>query len=74
MTVRYFSRVDAFYWLKTATMIVLEISIPYLPFQLWLFNADTAVITNVESLKAVVKTGIYSVGNKGINCLLSKQL
>ena len=44
-----------------------EISISYLPFQLWLFNADTAVITNVESLKAVVKTGVYSIRNKGIN-------
>jgi len=31
---------------------------------LWLFNADTAVITNVESLKAFVKTGIYSTRNK----------
>lgn len=31
---------------------------------LWLFNADTAVITNVESFKGVVKTGIYSIWNK----------
>ena len=28
---------------------MLEILIPYFSFQLWLFNADTAVITNVES-------------------------
>lgn len=37
---------------------------------LWLFNADTAVITNVESLKAVVKTGIYSIKNKGVDIRL----
>lgn len=46
-------------------MNVLKIPIPYLLFQLWLFNADTAVITNVESFKGVVKTGIYSIRNKG---------
>ena len=41
VTVRYFSRVDACHWLKPATMIevyVLEISIPYLLFQFWVFN------------------------------------
>ncbi|KAJ7378478.1 E3 ubiquitin-protein ligase E3D [Desmophyllum pertusum] len=36
---------------------------------LWLFNADTAVITNVvpgnfDSLKTAIKTGIYSVRNR----------
>ena len=54
-------------YMYTCTVYVLEISITYLLFQLWLFNADTAVITNVDSLKAVVKTGIYSIRNKGIN-------
>ncbi|KAL9969700.1 hypothetical protein ACROYT_G021951 [Oculina patagonica] len=31
---------------------------------LWLFNADTAVVTNVEYLKTAVKNGIYSIQNK----------
>ena len=54
-------------WLRSVcTVYVLEISILCLLFQLWLFNADTAVVTNVESLKAVVKTGIYSIRSKGI--------
>ena len=54
-------------YVYSCTVYVLEISIPYLLFQLWLFNADTGAITNVDSLKAVVKTGIYSIRNKGIN-------
>ena len=62
VTVRFFSCVNE----AVIGISVLEILIPYFPFQLWLFNADTAVITNVESSKAVDKTGIYSIRNEGI--------
>lgn len=46
-------------------------------FQLWLFNADTAVVTNIEPCadfhgeKRPSEGGAYSITNKGRNCWLN---